>query len=146
MLLRVLRAPRYALLATLSAAALGAGYPALQVINQLNNYDFWWAILLGSPASFVLYFVFIGLFGASVALGVHNVLHRTCEVRRGASGTAGAAVLGLFPALCSGCGSLATLLLPLSGAVFLQLYSTPLMAGAIGLMALSIHWNGGFKP
>ncbi len=145
-LFTVLGQRRYAALALLVAVGMGLLYPYLQVAlnGGLANYWFWFTLIAASPVNLLLYLAFSALFGVVIALIAFDWRSRTC--RAGGVGAGGiGSVLAVSATQCSSCLSLVTLFFPAAAGALAQ-FSTAFLSVSIGLLAVSIHVSGGFRP
>jgi len=157
----VLSAPRYAVLAVLSAAValtlfvsslnlalvgdvvIGGSLPlSARITILLELYPFV-GTSFGVPDGLLLYVV-AALSGVDVAMAVYHFREHGVGLREGSTGAAGL-VLGFLGAGCAACGSAVLLgLLSLLGVstslLFLPLEGLEFAAGAVVVLTLSIYW------
>jgi len=128
------------------AAAIGIFFltPLLQSISTSLAFEIWFIDIVQKPLSSIPYIVFSILFGMFIALYLYSK-NKCIDCKPGAKAGFGGSTLGFILGVCPACFSFIGLLLPLSGSIFLTIYSPLFILLAIGIIAFSIHKMGGFK-
>ena len=147
LIFKMLKEPKYLGLSLVVSIFLFFFYPVSQVYNQgLNNYWFWFSLL--TPIRWVLYLLYVFLFGITFSFYFWNRAKKICSVARPNQ----AGLLGIFgflggiiAPLCPACLSWLFLFLPASLAITLLQYSLLMIIISIGLLFLALWLLGGFK-
>lgn len=146
-IIKVLKQPRFALLAIVSGIAMFSLYLYTQVLGNVHNMDVWFATIPWYNA--ILTIVFTVLFGTTFSYQIFLWRQpKTCSVQQkvAGAGTTGIGSIGLFLiAQCPACASLGTLFLPLSAMAFLTQYSWMINLLTIGALLFTLNYLGAFK-
>ena len=118
--------------------------PLVQSVTTSLAFEIWFVDVLEKPLSSIPFFVFSALFGMFIALYLYSK-NKCIDCKPEARTGFGGSVLGLVMGICPACFSFIGFLLPLSGSIFLTVYSPLFMLLAIGIILFSIHKMGGFK-
>ncbi|MBI5046816.1 hypothetical protein HZC07_03735 [Candidatus Micrarchaeota archaeon] len=128
-------------------AALGIFFltPMIQLLNTPLAFEIWYNTFVANPLNAFLYILF------SITFGLYISLYLDCKNKcvdcknsAGGEGFLGA-LMGLVLGVCPACFSFLTVLLPLSGSIFLTAFAPFLTALSIVIMFYSINQLGGFK-
>ncbi len=127
-------------------AAIGIFFltPLLQSISTSLAFEIWFIDIVQKPLSSIPYIIFSVLFGMFIALYLYSK-NKCIDCKPGAKAGFGGSTLGFVLGVCPACFSFIGFLLPLSGSIFLTIYSPLFMLLAIGIILFSIHRMGGFK-
>jgi len=127
-------------------AAIGILFvtPFIQYFATSLAFDIWFIDIVQKPLSSIPYIVFSILFGMFITLYLYSK-NKCIDCKPGAKAGFGGTTLGFVLGICPACFSFIGLLLPLSGSIFLTIYSPLFMLAAIGIILFSIYKMAGFK-
>jgi hypothetical protein len=146
-IISVFKSKRYFFLAVFFAIFMLGAYPFVQILPQgLNNFWFWFSLL--TPIRWILYISYGILFGLTFSFFIARWQSNACDLKEqtkgGLTGFAGGFV-GLILPQCAACISIAALFLPLSFALFLTKYTTPLMIIGNLLLLFALYSMGALR-
>ncbi len=144
-LISVLKRPKYILLATVAAVAMLFFYAWTQVIFITHNLDIWFADIPG--LNLAMFLVFAALFGITLSYQVWlRFQPKVCAMGKQSTPGLLGSIVAFFVVQCPACASLGALFLPISAISILTIYSPIINLASIGLLLLTLHLLGAFKP
>ncbi|MBI4162890.1 MAG: hypothetical protein HY513_04350 [Candidatus Aenigmarchaeota archaeon] len=143
-LIEVLKMPKYAAIAVISALLFTAVYIYSQVLGIIENIDLWLSVIPWYNA--LLFPMLVVLFGMAISFQIYmRSQPKVCSTKKTSSATSGAVAAGFFVAQCPACASLGTLLLPVSAIAALVQFGWAINLISVSLLLFTINYLGGFK-
>lgn len=146
-LLKVLKQPKFLLIAIISSLLMLAVYVFSQLLGAIQNINVWIATIPLHNA--ILLGVFIALFGITfsyqLSLWFGPKICSTTQKLKGSGSSSLGTIVPFFVAQCPACASLAALFLPISALPLITKFSLIIMIASISLLAFTLNYLGAFK-